>query len=78
MVSINFTETVYECYGPYTGNGSVLIGQEPDELNHGFSETQAFSGKVASVGIWKRLLSVSEIEDLAKCNNKTSATLYKV
>ncbi|XP_039273934.2 jeltraxin-like [Styela clava] len=49
--------------------GSLIIGQEQDSVGSGFSTNQAFEGQVENLMLWERILSTTEILDMAgdKC-----------
>ena len=45
----------------------VVLGQEQDKLTDGFNEDQSFSGRMSQVGLWNRILSREELEQMASC-----------
>ncbi|XP_078487858.1 neuronal pentraxin-2 isoform X2 [Ciona intestinalis] len=55
---------------PYTGGhirggGSLILGQDQDQINAGgLQASQAFSGQISSPIIWPRVLTASEISDV--------------
>ncbi|XP_058442915.1 sushi, von Willebrand factor type A, EGF and pentraxin domain-containing protein 1-like isoform X2 [Malaya genurostris] len=46
------------------GDGLFIIGQEQDSLGGGFSESEAFVGKLAYLDVWSRALSGYEVREL--------------
>ncbi|XP_012529984.1 sushi, von Willebrand factor type A, EGF and pentraxin domain-containing protein 1 isoform X2 [Monomorium pharaonis] len=45
-------------------NGSFIIGQEQDRLGGGFSESEAFLGRVGLLDMWDVVLNESDVMDL--------------
>ena len=45
----------------------VVLGQEQEKLTDGFNEDQSFSGRMSQVGLWNRILSREELEQMASC-----------
>ena len=72
--SVNLMET-YHTFGPSIPgskdvyDSSFIIGQEPDSLNGGFSESQGFPGEIGELNIWNRILEVEYISKLSSCSN---------
>ena len=56
-------------YKPLPSGGSFLLGQDQDSPEGGFNADQAFSGQVAQVGLWDRMLTEEEILLLAQCKS---------
>ncbi|XP_055523737.1 sushi, von Willebrand factor type A, EGF and pentraxin domain-containing protein 1-like [Wyeomyia smithii] len=46
------------------GNGLFVIGQEQDLLGGGFSDSEAFLGKLAYLDVWSRALNGYEVKEL--------------
>jgi Ca2+-binding RTX toxin-like protein len=44
-----------------TANGSLIVGQEQDQVNGGFSTAQVLQGEVSEVRVWDRALSNAEV-----------------
>lgn len=51
--------------GSIAAGGTVVLGQEQDSLGGRFSKSQAYTGKLYGVFVWKRVLTVSEILSFA-------------
>ncbi|XP_071530482.1 uncharacterized protein [Panulirus ornatus] len=49
--------------------GTLVVGQEQDELGGGFTSYQALQGRVSLVTLWPRELSPSELLQLASCQD---------
>ncbi|NXA41565.1 PTX4 protein, partial [Eudromia elegans] len=45
--------------------GSLVLGQEQDELGGGFDPSEAFVGRLASLALWSRALTPGEVASLA-------------
>ena len=63
-----------EKYLPLHAGGSLIVGQEQDGKRIGdytfdpvFDPQQGFSGKLAQVELWNKVLTLSEIKRLANC-----------
>ena len=50
----------------------LILGQEPDNYLDpiGFDREQAFLGNISGLNLWDRMLTLSEIEDLARCKTE--------
>lgn len=47
-----------------TANGSLVIGQEQDRLGGGFSESEAFLGKLGMMDMWDVVLDEDNVTAL--------------
>ena len=56
---------------PVDGDGVLVLGQDQDSPGGNFDKDQAFSGEISQFGIWKRVLTVEEIQEMAVCNVST-------
>jgi hypothetical protein len=45
-----------------TGNGALVLGQDQDSVNGGFSSTQAFLGQLDEVALYQRALSQERVQ----------------
>ena len=52
-------------YADILGKGVLVLGQTQDTPDGNFDETQSFSGRMAQFGMWDRVLSQSEISEMA-------------
>ena len=43
------------------GGGVLVLGQDQDSPGARFDSSQSFSGKIAQFGMWRKVLSQSEI-----------------
>ena len=51
----------------------IVLGQEPDNSDPGgFDPAQAFSGSLAQVSMWDKVLSPEEVHSLASCRNSSA------
>ncbi|KAM9843994.1 uncharacterized protein ptx4 [Aulostomus maculatus] len=48
------------------GGGSVVLGQEQDNVGGGFDPSEGFVGWVAGFRIWNRVLTLSEVEGIVE------------
>lgn len=48
-----------------TGDGTIVIGQEQDNVAGGFSSAESFVGSVGWVNFWDSVLSSQEISNLS-------------
>ena len=47
-----------------SGGGTLVVGQEQDQVGGGFSATQAFSGKLDDIRFYRRMLSEEEVQEV--------------
>ncbi|XP_031550851.1 sushi, von Willebrand factor type A, EGF and pentraxin domain-containing protein 1-like [Actinia tenebrosa] len=52
--------------GETIGNGALVLGQDQDSYKGGYDPNQAFKGNLTSLNMWNRVLTASEISDLAR------------
>ena len=57
-------------------DSSFIIGQEPDSLRGGYSESQGFPGDIAELNIWDKVLEESLILKMAKCSNAYKGNVF--
>ena len=57
-------------------DSSFIIGQEPDSLRGGYSESQGFPGDIAELNIWDKVLEESLISKMAKCSNAYKGNVF--
>ncbi|MEE6502823.1 hypothetical protein FKM82_004650 [Ascaphus truei] len=62
---------------PIKPNGIIIFGQEQDALGGRFDATQAFVGEVAQFNMWDRVLTPSEIEEMANCTATISGNVVQ-
>lgn len=51
-------------------NGSVVLGQEQDELEGGFVETEIFRGKLAQYNIWSGEITLQQLVQMVMCRRE--------
>ncbi|XP_012938062.1 sushi, von Willebrand factor type A, EGF and pentraxin domain-containing protein 1 [Aplysia californica] len=49
---------------PIPGKGTLIVGQEQDELGGGFSPSETFVGSLTHLNVWDDALSLADIEKL--------------
>jgi hypothetical protein len=45
-----------------TANGALVLGQDQDSLNGGFSSTQAFLGQLDEVAVYQKALTQARVQ----------------
>ena len=58
-------------------NGSLIFGQDQDEVGGGFSAPQSFSGMLAGFEMWVEILNSTQINRLAKCKLIASESIFR-
>ncbi len=56
-----------EDFQKFAPNGVFILGQNQDSPGENFDFNQAFSGELSQVGIWDRILTLSEIRQMTTC-----------
>ena len=56
-------------YDPIPLNGSLVLGQEQDIVDGGYSLEQAFHGKISRLNIWNGTLTFEEIKNVSLCQD---------
>lgn len=59
-------------------SGTVILGQEQDEVEGGFVETEIFRGKLAQYNIWNRQVPLDEIKAMATCSKEYFGDILSV
>ncbi|XP_038639850.1 neuronal pentraxin-2-like isoform X3 [Scyliorhinus canicula] len=54
---------------PIKPGGTLVLGQEQDVAGGRYDATQAFVGEMAEFNIWDRVLSATEIQNIANCSS---------
>ncbi|XP_072348551.1 neuronal pentraxin receptor-like isoform X2 [Scyliorhinus torazame] len=54
---------------PIKPGGTLVFGQEQDVAGGRYDATQAFVGEMAEFNIWDRILSATEIQNIANCSS---------
>ena len=57
--------------------GSLVLGQEQDDVGGGFDSKQSFVGRLANVNVWSYVLPGSTINELSKCCLTGEGNVYK-
>ena len=57
--------------------GSLVLGQEQDDVGGGFDSKQSFVGRLANVNVWSYVLPGSTINELSKCCMIGEGNVYK-
>jgi hypothetical protein len=58
-------------YMPLKANGSLVVGQEQDDIGGFFDSTQSLSGRVTQFEIWSKAISSVDIQRIADCIQET-------
>ena len=77
-VDLKKTHEAFDFFIPGSRNvfdSSFIIGQEPDSLRGGYSESQGFPGDIGELNIWNTVLKVELISSIAKCANANKGNL---
>lgn len=56
---------------PLKANGSLVVGQEQDDIGGFFDSTQSLSGRVTQFEIWSKAISSVDIQRIADCIQET-------
>ncbi|ROT69697.1 hypothetical protein C7M84_012080 [Penaeus vannamei] len=56
-------------------NGTLLIGQDQDDILKGFNKYQSYSGDVTLLGIWGEVLEPEQIRAMASCSREANGNI---
>ncbi|KAK3861646.1 hypothetical protein Pcinc_032411 [Petrolisthes cinctipes] len=61
---------------PVMMNGTLVLGQEQDNLGGGFDRNQIFRGDLAQISLWDRVLSSRDVAGMAECRDVGRGNLF--
>ena len=60
----------------FFGNGTLILGQEQDELSGGFHPGEILRGSIARFNIWNKLISESQIKKMFSCILESEGNIF--
>ena len=59
-----------------TGGGSIVLGQDQDEVGGGFDKSDSFKGSFTGVNIWSYVVSSEKIKEMSETCSCEEGNVY--